>query len=102
MIEPAAADGVFSLLWLIIALPALGAAVILLVGGERSRGWAHLLGCGTVIGSFAISLLAFVALLGRDPRTAASRSSSTPGWMPAASGPTCRCCSTRCRPSSCC
>jgi NADH-quinone oxidoreductase subunit L len=66
VIEPTAADGVFSLLWLIIALPALGAAVILLAGGTRSRGWAHLLGCATVLASFAISLVAFFALLGRD------------------------------------
>jgi NADH-quinone oxidoreductase subunit L len=66
VIEPTAADGVFSLLWLIIALPALGAAVILLVGGTRSRGWAHLLGCATVLASFALSLAAFLALMGRD------------------------------------
>ena len=66
VIDPSAADGVLSLLWLIIALPALGATVILVAGGARSRGWAHLLGCATVIGSFVISLLAFFALLGRD------------------------------------
>jgi len=40
--------------------------VILLGGGNRTRGWAHLLGCATVIGSFVISLVSFVALLGRD------------------------------------
>ncbi len=66
VIAPAAADGVFSLLWLIIALPALGAAVILLLGNTRTRAWAHLLGTGTVVGSFVISLLAFFALLGRE------------------------------------
>jgi NADH-quinone oxidoreductase subunit L len=67
VIDPSAADGVLSLLWLIIALPALGAAVILVAGGTRTRAWAHLLGCATVVGSFVISLLAFFALLGRDP-----------------------------------
>ncbi|MGZ8738220.1 MAG: NADH-quinone oxidoreductase subunit L [Nocardioides sp.] len=66
MIHSAPADGVFSLLWLIIALPALGAAVILLGGNARTKGWAHLLGSGTVLGSFVISLVAFFALLGRD------------------------------------
>ncbi len=65
VIEAASADGVFSLLWLIIALPALGAAILLL-GGRRTDAWGHLLGVATVAGSFALSLLAFLALLGRD------------------------------------
>ena len=60
------AGGVFSLLWMIIALPALGAAVILLLGNRRTSAWAHLLGTATVVGSFVLSLLAFFALLGRD------------------------------------
>ncbi|HEX4978348.1 MAG TPA: NADH-quinone oxidoreductase subunit L [Nocardioides sp.] len=55
-----------SLLWLVIALPALGAAVILLAGNTRTKAWAHLLGTGTVLGSFVLSLLAFFALMGRD------------------------------------
>jgi NADH-quinone oxidoreductase subunit L len=66
VVEPSSAGGVFSLLWVIIALPALGAAVILLLGNTRTSKWAHLLGCATVIGSFVISVLVFVALLGRD------------------------------------
>jgi NADH-quinone oxidoreductase subunit L len=66
VIDPAAADGVFSLLWLIIALPALGAAVILLLGNRRTGAWAHLLGTATVAGSFVLSVLMFVALLGRE------------------------------------
>jgi NADH-quinone oxidoreductase subunit L len=64
-VEPSTSGGVFSLLWVIIALPALGAAVLLLLGNARTRGWAHLLGCATVLASFAISLVAFVSLLGR-------------------------------------
>ena len=67
VVEPSSAGGVFSLLWVIIALPALGAAVILLLGNTRTSKWAHLLGCATVIGSFVISLATFVALAGRDP-----------------------------------
>src|SRR4051795_2404055 len=64
-VDPSTAGGVFSLLWVIIALPALGAAVLLLLGNDRTRGWAHLLGCATVLASFVISLVAFLALLGR-------------------------------------
>ncbi|HSE09495.1 MAG TPA: NADH-quinone oxidoreductase subunit L [Nocardioidaceae bacterium] len=64
VIEPVAADGVFSLLWLIIALPALGAAVLLL-GGRRTDAWGHILGVATVAGSFVLGVLTFVALLGR-------------------------------------
>src|SRR3712207_6304776 len=66
VVAPVSADGVFSVLWLIIALPALGALAILVLGEARTRGWAHLVGTATVAGSFLIGLVAFVALLGRD------------------------------------
>jgi NADH-quinone oxidoreductase subunit L len=66
VLAPAAAGGVFDLLWLIIALPALGAAVVLVLGERRTHGWAHLLGTATVAGSFLLSLIAFFALLTRD------------------------------------
>ncbi|MEO5709125.1 MAG: NADH-quinone oxidoreductase subunit L [Nocardioidaceae bacterium] len=65
VVDPSSGGGVFSLLWVIIALPALGAAVILLLGNTRTARWAHLLGCATVITSFVISLVSFFALLGR-------------------------------------
>jgi NADH-quinone oxidoreductase subunit L len=65
VVAPAAADGVFSLLWLIIALPLLGAAVLLL-GGRFTDKWGHLLGTVLPIGSFVISLMCFLSLLGRD------------------------------------
>jgi NADH-quinone oxidoreductase subunit L len=65
VVEPSSASGVLSLLWLIIALPALGALVLLVLGGRRTAGFAHLLGCATVIASFVVSLVAFVTLLGR-------------------------------------
>jgi NADH-quinone oxidoreductase subunit L len=64
-VDPSTSGGVFSLLWVIIALPALGAAVLLLLGNARTRSWAHLFGCATVLASFAISVAAFVTLLGR-------------------------------------
>src|SRR3954449_7590738 len=65
VIAPASAGGIFDLLWLVIALPALGAAVILVLGNRRTYAWGPLLGCATVVGSFVISLIAFIALLGR-------------------------------------
>ena len=37
LVDPSSADGVFSLLWLVIGLPLLG-AVILLVGGPLAKG----------------------------------------------------------------
>jgi len=64
-VDPTGADGVFSLLWLVIALPALGAAV-LLVGGRRTDRWGHLLGCATVVVSFVLSVILFIALAGRS------------------------------------
>jgi NADH-quinone oxidoreductase subunit L len=69
VVDPGAADGVFSLLWLVIALPLLG-ALILLVGGPLTKGaldkWGHLLGTALPIGSFLISLAMFLSLLGRE------------------------------------
>ena len=64
VVAPSTADGAFSLLWLIIALPLFGAAVLLL-GGRLTDKWGHLLGTATVLGSFAISLVLFLQLLGR-------------------------------------
>jgi NADH-quinone oxidoreductase subunit L len=66
VVDPSAANGVLSLLWVIIALPALGAVVILLLGNSRTSKFAHLLGCATVLGSFVLSLIMFITLLGRD------------------------------------
>src|SRR5215218_5767380 len=69
VVDPATAGGVFSLLWLVIALPALG-AVILLVGGPLAKGrldrQGHYLGAAIPVLSFAISVAMFVTLLGRS------------------------------------
>ena len=68
VVAPADASGVFSLLWLVIALPALG-ALILLAGGAFARGAldriGHYLGTAMALGSFLISLILFIGLLGR-------------------------------------
>ena len=53
-----------TLLWLTIALPLAGAAVLLL-GGKATDAWGHLLGCATVIGSFLCGAALFADLLGR-------------------------------------
>jgi NADH-quinone oxidoreductase subunit L len=68
VVSPAAADGVFSLLWLVVALPAAGAVVLLLGGALAPKAvdrWGHVLGVATVAGSFVVSLAMFVSLLGR-------------------------------------
>ncbi len=64
-VVPESAEGVFSLLWLIIALPLLGAAILLL-GGKATDKWGHWLGAAMPIGSFVLSLVLFFQLLGRD------------------------------------
>ncbi len=50
--------------WLVVALPSAG-ALVLLIGGRRTDGWGHLLGCATVLGSFAAGLTLLAGLLGR-------------------------------------
>ena len=69
VVDPTTADGVYSLLWLVIALPAAGAAILLIGGAMAPRRFAafgHLLGCLLPIGSFVLSVIMFVQLLGRD------------------------------------
>jgi len=69
VVDPTAADGVFALAWLVIALPAAGAAILLIGGAiapKRFAAFGHLLGTLLPIGSFVISLVMFLSLLGRD------------------------------------
>jgi NADH-quinone oxidoreductase subunit L len=51
--------------WLTIALPLAG-ALILLLGGRRTNGWGHLLGCAASLGSFVVGAVLFADMLGRD------------------------------------
>src|SRR6478735_7288871 len=60
-----AASGVSSFAWLLIALPLLGAAILLL-GGRRTNRWGHLLGTGMSIGAFVVGFAIFLQMLGRD------------------------------------
>jgi NADH-quinone oxidoreductase subunit L len=58
------------LIWLLVALPAAGAAILLL-GGRRTDAWGHLLGCATALASFGVGLTLLSDLLSRhgDART---------------------------------
>ena len=73
---PGAAEGVFSATWLLIALPLLGAAVLLL-GGRRLRGVAPVLGCIGPAAAFVLGLVLFTAMLGRGDD---ERAFSVPLW----------------------
>jgi NADH-quinone oxidoreductase subunit L len=65
--DTVAAEGLLSASWLVIALPLLGAAVLLL-GGRRTDRWGHLLGTATVAAAFVVALLCTVQLAGLDER----------------------------------
>jgi NADH-quinone oxidoreductase subunit L len=49
------------LLYLIVAIPAASAAVLLL-GGKATDAWGHLLGCAASLAAFAVGVIAFVDL----------------------------------------
>ena len=67
---PTAAEGVFSLLWLVIAFPLAGAVVLLLVGRQGDR-WGHLLGTLSVLSSFIVAAFLFVAEVGEPAESRA-------------------------------
>jgi NADH-quinone oxidoreductase subunit L len=66
--------------WLVVALPAAGAAILLL-GGRRTDPWGHLLGCATALASFGVGVTLLVDMLGRhgDARTISQHLFS---WIP--------------------
>ena len=69
MVNPVEASGVFSLIWLVIALPLAGAALIL-IGRPFAPALfdriGHWLAVGLAGASFVLSLVLFIAALGRD------------------------------------
>jgi NADH-quinone oxidoreductase subunit L len=69
-------------IWPLIALPLFG-AVALLLGGRRTNSWGHLLGCATVLASFAWGAALFADLVSRtaDERVIDERLFS---WVPVA------------------
>jgi NADH-quinone oxidoreductase subunit L len=68
--------------WLTIALPLAGAAILLL-GGRRTNAWGHLLGTAASLGAFVVGALLFTDMIGRDAehRTIAE---SLFSWVPVA------------------
>ena len=58
-------------LWLIPALPLLGAVILLLLG-RRAGAWGHLLGCASALAAFGVASWQFVEMTGRaaDERAA--------------------------------
>ena len=51
--------------WLVIALPLTGAAILLLAG-RRSDTWGHLLGCATAVASFVLGAVLFAEMADHD------------------------------------
>jgi NADH-quinone oxidoreductase subunit L len=68
--------------WLTIALPLAGAAVLLL-GGRRTDGWGHLLGCAASLASFVTGALLFADMLSRDAEHRAVHETLF-SWVPVA------------------
>ena len=64
MTELMPAEGVFSLIWLLIALPLAG-AIVLLFGGRRTNSWGPYLGVLTVSASAVLGVLMLLGLLDR-------------------------------------
>jgi NADH-quinone oxidoreductase subunit L len=60
----AAADGTFAATWLLLAFPAVGAAILLL-GGRRANRWGPVLACLAAGAAFVLGLVLFAAMLGR-------------------------------------
>ena len=63
MTELMPAEGVFSLIWLLIALPLAGAAILLL-GGRRTNSWGPYLGILTVATSAVLGIVMFLQMHG--------------------------------------
>ncbi|QBJ98136.1 NADH-quinone oxidoreductase subunit L [Rhodococcus sp. ABRD24] len=57
--------GIVSTVWLLPALPLLGAAVLLLTGRRADR-WGHWLGCAAALASFVLGIALFTDMVGRE------------------------------------
>ncbi len=75
-VNPVAATGLFSYAWLMIAFPALGAALLLLAG-RASNAWGHIVATLAPIASFVIGATLFIQMLGRPVD---QRAVSVPLW----------------------
>ena len=77
---PVAATGTLTLTAWVIALPLLGAA-ILLFGGRRTNRYGHLIGCLAAVGSFVLGAILFFALLAK-PGAQRSYDQHVYTWVP--------------------
>ena len=75
-----AASGLATSAWLLLAFPAFG-ALVLLVGGRRTDGWGHLLGCVTVVAAFVWGLVMFIHQTGL-PAAARVTNLHLYSWIP--------------------
>ncbi|MGW4326402.1 NADH-quinone oxidoreductase subunit L [Nocardia sp. NPDC004573] len=69
-------------LWLLPALPLAGAVVLLLTGRYADK-WGHLLGTAIALASFAVAVLGFADMLGRDTADRAMHQDLF-SWVPVA------------------
>ena len=78
------AQGVQSYAWLLVALPALSAAV-LLMAGKRADKWGHLLGAGVPVVLFVYALILFFSIKGENSAGGGrERNLHLFTWMPVA------------------
>jgi NADH-quinone oxidoreductase subunit L len=64
VVTAADAGGLFPLMWLLVAIPAAG-ALILLLGGRRTNGWGHILGTVAVLVPFFVAIALLVEMMGK-------------------------------------
>jgi NADH-quinone oxidoreductase subunit L len=77
--EVGPATGAAGLAWLLVALPALS-AVVLLLAGRRANAWGHILGVLSVVATFVIGLVIFLQTAGLDA-AARTRELSVYDWI---------------------
>jgi NADH-quinone oxidoreductase subunit L len=63
IVQAVPAEGIFGLAWLMVAIPLVGAAVLLLAG-RRSDAWGHWFGVGASAASFVVGAVLVVTMLG--------------------------------------
>ena len=77
--EVGPATGAAGLAWLLVALPALS-AIVLLLAGRRANAWGHILGVLSVVATFVLGLVIFLQTAGLDA-AARTRELSVYDWI---------------------
>ena len=81
VVDPTAADGVFSLLWLVIALPAGSARRSCCSAARATDRWGHLLGTALSVGSFVAQPGPVRRACSAATRTSARSASTCATWI---------------------